>query len=335
LELEQQIIQYILSLKDINAIIISDYAKGVISSTLCEFIIEYSNKSGIYTFIDPKTKNYNKYRNCFCFKPNLLEGEIISESKNKYDILNIIKNKINCKNIILTCSEDGMYVNSIHNHIKIKNKIIPLDVTGCGDIVLTILVYEYLKCNDILRASKIANDVACKSIQNIGNYIIKSEDLENYIDDIIYDYETDKINKLKEKYLNSNIVFTNGCFDVIHSEHIGLLNFTKKQGDILIIGLNSDESIKRIKGNERPINSIDERCKLLKNTNMVDYIIVFNNDTPLEILKLLCPNTIVKGGDYKKENIIGKEYAKNIIIYDYNNNISSSKIINNIKKNAT
>lgn len=120
LELEEKLFEYITSLKDINAIIISDYNKGVITKKLCETIIEYSNNSGILTFIDPKTKNYITYKNCFCFKPNLLEGGIISNNTDKEYILNFLHENIKCKNIVLTCGEDGIYVNNINNHIKIK-----------------------------------------------------------------------------------------------------------------------------------------------------------------------------------------------------------------------
>lgn len=114
---------------------------------------------------------------------------------------------------------------------------------------------------------------------------------------------------------------------------MGLLNFAKKQGDILVVGLNNDDSIRRLKDDKRPINLIKERCNFLQNTDIIDYIIIFNSDTPLEIIKLLCPDIIIKGGDYKKEEIIGIEYSKKIIIYDYNNDISSTKIINKIKLN--
>ena len=127
-----------------------------------------------------------------------------------------------------------------------------------------------------------------------------------------------------------NVVFTNGCFDLVHSAHIRLLQFSKKQGDILVVGLNNDESIRRLKGSTRPINNIEERTEFLANLDFIDYIIVFGDDTPANILELLRPDIIVKGGDYKKENIIGKEYAKEVVLYDFVNGISSSNTISKI-----
>jgi D-beta-D-heptose 7-phosphate kinase/D-beta-D-heptose 1-phosphate adenosyltransferase len=145
---------------------------------------------------------------------------------------------------------------------------------------------------------------------------------------IIYDYEIDKITKISKK---RNIVFTNGCFDILHSAHIELLKFSKNQGDVLVVGLNSDDSIKRLKGETRPINNIDERAKILSLFDFIDYIIVFSDDTPLNIITMLTPDILIKGSDYNKENIIGKEFVKQIILFDFVQNKSSTRVINKIK----
>jgi D-beta-D-heptose 7-phosphate kinase/D-beta-D-heptose 1-phosphate adenosyltransferase len=171
--------------------------------------------------------------------------------------------------------------------------------------------------------------VAGKCVGTIGNYTAQKSDLNEFIDVIIFDDEVEKIKTIGN--MKKKIVFTNGCFDVIHSGHIRLLQFSKKQGDILVVGLNTDESITKFKGQSRPINNIEERCELLKNLGFIDYIIIFNDDTPIKILSLLQPDLLVKGGDYTKDNIIGKEYAKDIAIYDYINGLSSTNTILKIK----
>lgn len=310
----EQIIEYIKTQSDIDAIVFSDYAKGFLTKKLCETIIEYSNKNGILTFVDPKTKDATKYKGCFLFKLNLLEGEIVSGKISKNDIIETIKDLIQCKHLILTCGETGMYVDSLSNHVFHKSKLSVVDVTGCGDTVLSVLTYLYLKTKDVLWSSKIANYVAGKCVGTIGNYHSSLNDIDEYIDVVIHDSETEKILFLGKT--TGKIVFTNGCFDIIHSAHLRLLQFSKKQGDVLVVGLNSDDSIKRFKGASRPINSIDERCELLKSLGFIDYIIVFNDDSPLKILSLLKPDVIVKGGDYTKETVIGREHAKEVIIYD-------------------
>ncbi len=334
--METDIFEYVIQKSNIGAIIISDYDKGVITEKLSNNIIEYANNNNIPTFVDPKLKNYYKYKNCFLLKPNQQESEIISGEKNIAKILNIIKEKIGCKNILLTRGKEGMILNNMYNKIEHETIINLVDVTGAGDTVLAVLVYSYLKDNDLLKASKMANYIGGKSVGVIGNYNITTDDINDYykyempenISKIIYDYEIDKITKISKKH---NIVFTNGCFDILHSAHIELLKFAKNQGDVLVVGLNSDDSIKRLKGETRPINTIDERAKMLSLFDFIDYIIVFSDDTPLNIITLLTPDILIKGSDYNKENIIGKELVKQIILFDFVQNKSSTRVINKIK----
>lgn len=330
-DLETEILEYLYSLPDIHSIVISDYNKGVVTTSLCEKIIRFANENGIYTFVDPKTTNYMKYKGCFLFKPNLNEGKQIANAKNKYDVVENIKRDLECKHVVLTCSEEGIY----YNHFLYKplnNNINVIDVTGCGDTVLSVLVYSWLINADINKAIRVANYVAKKSTCVIGNYNLTRADIAEYVNPVIYDSETDQIANLKKIYDGSNVVFTNGCFDIIHSAHIRLFNFCKKQGDVLIVGLNTDESIKRFKGESRPINNIEERCNLLINLNIIDHIIIFGDDSPLNILKQLRPNIMIKGGDYTKESVIGGEHAGNVIIFDYINDISTTNTIFKINK---
>jgi len=332
-EISDKIIEYITTKTKIDAIIISDYDKGVISRYVCENIIKYCNENKIYSFIDPKIKDYLKYKNCFCLKPNLKEGEIMSGEKKVEKIIKYIKDNINCENIVLTCGENGIYVNSAENHIMHNNTIPVLDVTGAGDIVASVLTYEYLQTKDLIMASKVANFVGGKSVQTLGNYNLSQNDICEYYESIehsnkiIYDYQLDKIKNISEK---TNIVFTNGCFDILHSAHIKLLKFAKKQGDFLVVGLNADNSIKRLKGPTRPINNIQERSTILAQFDFIDYIIIFEDDTPLNLLKILQPTVMVKGGDYKKEQIIGADYSNSIILFDFIENKSSSLVIKKI-----
>lgn len=341
-QITSQILEYISEKNDINAIIISDYNKGCITEIFCKSLIEYANSKNIYTFVDPKIKNYKKYIGCFCFKPNLNEAIKITNSVELDKIFEFIKNEIQCKNILITCANDGMYLNNITSHIENEEYINCLDVTGAGDIVLSVLVYCFIKYNDMYISSKIANYIAGKSVSVIGNYTTSLYEIERYynklthefspkieIPRVIYDNEISRLIQLQ----NKDIVFTNGCFDIIHSAHIKLLNFCKNKGDILIVGLNSDESIKRIKGSTRPINNLNERIDLLLSLNIVDYIVVFTEDTPYNIIKYIQPNIIVKGGDYKKEDIVGGEYSNEIIIFNYIQNKSTSSIIKIIQNN--
>ena len=342
-DLSNKIMNYIINKTNIDAIVISDYNKGLLTTQLCKEIIDYSNKNNIYTFIDPKIKNVEKYQNCFCFKPNMVECKAITElneneNKNIDSMFTIIKQKINCKNTVITSGENGIYINNKSNHITHSEKINVIDVTGAGDIVLTVITYLYLKTKDLILACKIANSIAGKSVQTIGNYNISNSEIEDYLHDnsiiimnkIMHDYELDKIQNIKNP--NKKIVFTNGCFDILHSAHIKILQFSKKQGDILVVGINSDESIKKFKGSERPINNVDERTNILALFDFIDYIIIFNEDTPYNVIDLLKPNILVKGSDYKKEDVVGANLVDDVILFDYIQNKSTTLIVNKIKK---
>lgn len=320
--------------KKIDAIIISDYDKGVLEENLVKNIIEYCNKMNIYTFVDPKIENFFKYKDCFCFKPNLNEATQISKKTEIKEMIDFIKENVNCANVVITLGKDGIILNDIYNKISHDREITVVDVTGSGDVVLSILVYIYLKHKDLLLACKIANYIGGISVRHIGNYNVTLKDIDNYFlsnldSKVIYDTDINKIEQLSRN--NNNIVFTNGCFDILHSAHIKLLQYSKKQGDILVVGLNSDESIKRIKGEERPINNQEERINILSLFDFVDYIIVFNDDTPFNILKTLKPDILIKGSDYTIDNILGREFCKEIKLFHFIENKSTSLIVKKIK----
>lgn len=130
-----------------------------------------------------------------------------------------------------------------------------------------------------------------------------------------------------ERSKNKKIVFTNGCFDIIHRGHVEYLQKAKELGDLLILGLNSDLSVKRLKGENRPINKEKDRAIVLAALECIDYITIFEEDTPLELIKIVKPDILAKGGDYKIENIAGREYAKETILIDFIDGYSTSNII--------
>jgi D-beta-D-heptose 7-phosphate kinase/D-beta-D-heptose 1-phosphate adenosyltransferase len=339
-QVEHELFNYIMS-KQIEIIVISDYNKGVLTCSFVKSLIKYANEHNIYTFVDPKICDYLKYKNCFCFKPNLSEATQISNTPDIETSLKFIKEHIECENLIITCGKDGVVIhdsNNIKNNIMHVKPIHVVDVTGCGDVFISVLIYMFSISTDLYDACKVANYIAGISTTKVGNTIVDKSDIKKYIqftqknvlehDKIIFDYEINKITELSKQ---SNVVFTNGCFDILHSAHIKLFQYSKSQGDILVLGLNSDESIKRLKGPERPINNIEERSAILSLFNFIDYIIIFDEDTPYNIIKLLQPDIIVKGGDYCAENIVGAQYCNEVKIFNYIQNKSTSLVVSKIK----
>jgi D-beta-D-heptose 7-phosphate kinase/D-beta-D-heptose 1-phosphate adenosyltransferase len=340
-EIENKMIEHALKQineKKIDGIILSDYNKGLLTENLCQQIIDIANNHNIPTFIDPKVNNVKKYKNCTLFKPNLAESALISDKDCLYKKIIDIYNKISCKIVLITLGKDGMiyYDGSIINKVVHNSSINCIDATGAGDTVMSAFVFYYIMSKNLNKTITFCNFIGSKSVQQMGNYIMSITDVyefehnNKFIGKQLYITDLAEFRKLN---LHKKIIFTNGCFDIVHTAHLKLLKFCKQQGDILIIGLNSDKSIKRLKGESRPINSEIDRSEFLKLLDFVDYVVLFDTDTPYELLSQLNPDALIKGGDYKIETIIGKEFAKEVILYDLIKGKSTSNIIQKIKNN--
>jgi D-beta-D-heptose 7-phosphate kinase/D-beta-D-heptose 1-phosphate adenosyltransferase len=320
---------------DITSVVFSDYNKGFLSKSLCINIINLCNKFNIPTIVDPKN-DFTKYLNCTLIKPNKSETyNLFNIDLNKEPLLfahTQINTLINCKLSVITLSEDGISVFDNLNHFQLKDNVKNvIDVTGAGDIICAIFGVYYYYINDLHKLIKIANHIASISIEHIGVYTINDNDLfETYK----FIHNTKLISPELITNLNiDNFILTNGCFDILHTGHIELFKFCKNLNGKLIVALNSDISIKNIKGNSRPINNLSQRIKILESISYIDFIIVFDENTPFNLIKNIKPKYLVKGGDYTLEQIIGKEFAENTIIFNYINGFSTTNIINNIKKN--
>ncbi len=327
----------------IDGFILSDYNKGIIPINLSKKIIELCNKYNVMIFVDPKIKDINKYYGCTFFKPNYSEAlEIISNYNKSQVNLNPTQTDINhtqlvitlykiigCKYLLITLGSDGMIGYDGVDLIRIThtNPINLIDVTGAGDIVISVFSYIFILSNDFGFSCQIANSIAGKSVEVLGNYKFSIEDIKNS-NKIIHSKQIDTISNIRK--IHSNIVFTNGCFDIVHTGHIKLLRYCKSIGDVLILGLNSDSSIKRLKGESRPINKQEDRIEFIQLLDFVDYIIVFDEDSPYNILSNLKPDILVKGSDYSIDNVIGKEFASKVELFNLIPNKSTTGIIKKI-----
>lgn len=318
----------------IDAIIFSDYNRGFLVEQNTQHIIRLANKHNIPTFVDTKSE-YNKYMGCMMIKPNMKELlDVFGIRFSFSDIDNIhrsIKKRVQCKETLITLSEHGMTY-STENDIIINeraNKSDVIDVTGAGDVVLSIISYCY---NSISKENilKLATYMGTLSVQHAGVYVMKPYD-------ILKAHRILNRNKLitidKVQYITAPIVFTNGCFDILHEGHMSLLQFCssiKPCGGEVIVAINSDESVIKLKGPTRPINDEQARIAILNNIESVDWILVFKEDTPHEILKQIRPHTLVKGGDYTVEQLPGREFCENVKIFTYMDGKSTTAIVHKI-----
>jgi D-beta-D-heptose 7-phosphate kinase/D-beta-D-heptose 1-phosphate adenosyltransferase len=320
---------------NIDTIIFSDYNKGFLVKELTQFVIQLANTHGIPTFVDPKV-DYTKYLGCTVMKPNIKEIYDIFGIKFSLDkigdIHKCIKEKVGCKETLLTLSEEGMSFFTENDEL-INEKTIESevnDVTGAGDVVLSVIAYYYT-CIPKRNLIQLATYMGTISVRYVGTYVLKKSDILNA-------YKLINNNKLITlhdiQYIKNPIVFTNGCFDILHEAHMALLQFCKSikpHGGEVIVAINSDETIQKLKGPSRPINNEQARVAILNNIESVDWVVVFKEDTPHEILKQIRPHTLVKGGDYTIDSIIGKEFCDNVRVFTYIDGKSTTGIIDKIR----
>lgn len=336
---EQQILDIFRdNCQDYKILVLSDYNKGLLTPSLTRKLIKLANEKNIKVFVDPKIKNIDKYDGSFLIKPNKTEGEQMCghyiTNENLQKSMEEICDKTGSQNCLLTLGEDGMallenkkmqYVNSEHNNV--------IDITGAGDVVLASFIYYYLKMKDLYESTKFSNYCGQIKVKNFGTYKITKYDI------LMYENKKNKLisrENLKDyikiiKKSNKKIVFTNGCYDILHYGHLTFLEESKKLGDILIVALNSDSSVKINKGDSRPINNIDYRIKQMCAINYVDFVVVFDEKTPEKIIQDIYPNVLVKGGDYQIDNILGREYAEETKIISYQTGFSTTNIIEKMK----
>ena len=349
---EQQLVQSLEvwiedEFKNLDIIIISDYSLGVCTNTICKKVICEAEKFGIKVIVDSRCFELNKFKGVNYIVPNINEfNKIIEDNKlSSLDdeiksIYNII-DKYDIKDgVILTKGNKGMIGVKSKENIKIPEyKVNVIDTVGAGDTVISLLALGLNININFFELMYLLNLGGAISVTQKGTYALSRERLYiellevikklDYKNKIVQQDELENICKLY-KNLNKRIVFTNGCFDLVHSGHTEYLYKSKKLGDVLVLALNSDDSVRRLKGERRPINSQEERSTLLASLEPLDFITIFEEDTPRNLLKRLRPNILVKGGDYKIEDLDGVEFVEDIILMDYIENKSTTEIIQKI-----
>ena len=327
-----------------DVILLSDYGKGVLTFELTQSLISIANKNKKKVLVDPKGLNYLKYNGAYLLTPNKKEASeatnsFIKDNKSLTKAIKTLKKQCNLEISLITLSDQGVAIfdNELRIHPTVAREV--FDVTGAGDTILASLGFA-LSCNkNIDQAVKFANLASGVVVGKIGsatatlNEIIEYESSLNKSSSDEHIKTWDEISYIVSELKNKDkkIIFTNGCFDILHIGHAKYLEESKSFGDILILGLNSDDSILRLKGNNRPINTQDDRAYILASLEVVDYVVIFNEDTPLNLIKLIEPDVLVKGGDYEGKAVVGQDIAKELKLVQFIDAKSTSKTIKKIR----
>lgn len=330
-----------------DAILLSDYGKGVLTTTLTKDIIKLAKVHNKPVLIDPKGKDYSKYKGATLLTPNRKEASLatqidIVDESSLLEAGTKLKNEIELEYAIITLSEDGMAIFDDNMHIIPTVAREVYDVTGAGDTVLASLGVAIASGLDINHACEFANKAAAVVVAKVGSATVTLNEIEEYEHSLNKGQAESKIKDLKAierivKRLKSQkrkIIFTNGCFDILHRGHANYLQKAKEQGDILIVGVNSDESIKRLKGEDRPVNNLEDRAYLLAALESVDFVVSFSEDTPYELIKIVKPHILVKGADYRGKEVVGSDIADEVQLIEFVDGKSTSGIIEKISKGS-
>ncbi len=334
----------VLDINSYDAVILSDYGKGILTDALCSKVILLANEHNVKVLVDPKGSDFSKYRGAYLLTPNkkeaiLATGIEINDSDSLKKTLIKLKKECELDISLITLSEDGIatYENEVEIFPTVAKEV--FDVTGAGDTVIASIAFALCVEKSIQDTAAFANLAAGVVVGKIGSATVTIDEIEEYEASLhkstsdahikSFDDIDEVVKRSREN--GKKIVFTNGCFDILHVGHVKYLQIAKSFGDILIVGLNSDESVSRLKGPTRPVNIAEDRAYLLAALEAVDFVVPFSDDTPLELIKMIAPDTLVKGGDYKGKSVVGTEFAGELKLVDFVDGKSTTKTIQKIQ----
>ncbi|WP_243374009.1 D-glycero-beta-D-manno-heptose-7-phosphate kinase [Geotalea sp. SG265] len=350
-EFEEKLLAFIASeASRFHVILVSDYLKGVLTGKVLAAITSAGRRLGIPVVVDPKGIDYAKYRGATILTPNRKEAEAASHMAIT-DEATLLKagdkllSSLDLDALLITRSEQGMSLflqNAAPTHIPTVAREV-FDVTGAGDTVLSVLSLGLACGLSMAEAAGIANVAAGIAVGKLGTSTVAPAEIIAEIGHGHPDSDA-KIKNLdvlatiiaEEKAKGKRVVFTNGCFDLLHVGHVKYLQKSRTFGDLLIVGLNSDASVRGLKGETRPLIGQDERAHILAALDCVDYVVIFGEDTPLRLIETLQPLVLVKGGDYTPERVVGKEvvesYGGRVELVTFVDGKSTTNIIEKIRK---
>ena len=324
-ELNEVILQaYKGKLAEADIVCLQDYDKGLLSPTLCRQMIRFATQADKKVLVDPSmTGDYSKYLGATLITPNREEsskavGYEINTTQTAAKAAEELARKLKLQAVVITLDKEGAYLKT-----KDKSEIIPTrgrsvyDVTGAGDMVLATLAITLAAGCDYETAVELSNITGGIEVEKFGTATVTVEEIVNEIvsenrgkSGKVHpvDFLVDELAWHRRQ--NEIVVFTNGCFDVVHRGHIEFLKFCKAQGDVVVVGLNSDSSVRNIKGPDRPINNQYDRAAVLAALETVDYVTLFEEPDPLNLIKKVKPDVLVKGQDWAKKGVVGREFVE-------------------------
>lgn len=334
-------------LPSVKAVVLSDYAKGALEHV--SLYIQKAKQAGVAVFIDPKGTDFERYRGATLLTPNLAEFEqVTGKVKSEQDLVDkglALIEQFDLSALLITRSEQGMTLlrrDEEPFHLATQAKEV-YDVTGAGDTVISVLASAVAAGKPLDEACALANAAAGVVVGKLGTSTLSMIELA----EAIHGSKESDYGVLSEEALlqavkkaqakGEKVVMTNGCFDILHAGHVSYLNHAAELGDRLIVAVNTDESVKRLKGAGRPVNTTERRMAVLAGLGAVDWVVPFSEDTPQRLIAAVLPDLLVKGGDYRPEDIAGAQEVLAaggaVKVLNFEEGCSTTQIIEAIKGN--
>jgi D-beta-D-heptose 7-phosphate kinase/D-beta-D-heptose 1-phosphate adenosyltransferase len=311
-------------LEGAGALVLSDYGKGVLTTEVLAGLIAAARSLGVPVLVDPKGSDYSKYRGATLITPNRKEAEqalgrklsdLREVSTGAQDLIELAELDL----AIITLGSEGIFYRTragVEGHEPTQARAV-FDVTGAGDTVVAHLALYIAAGYELGAAVALANQAAGVVVGRLGTNAVDREELRACLrKGAVHEGKVlrsdDELHALLNLWRDEGrrVVFTNGCFDIIHTGHVKYLRFARSRGDVLLVGVNDDESVSRLKGPERPVNSIADRMEVLAAMEMVDAVIAFGEDTPARIIERVTPDVLVKGEDWAEKGVVGREWVE-------------------------
>lgn len=332
-------------LEEVSVLVLSDYGKGTLNNI--QELIKLARMNNIPVLVDPKGRDFERYRGATLLTPNLYEFEMfVGYCRNEEEIVTRgmqLITSFELTALLVTRSEKGMTLlqyNKKPVHFPIEAKDV-FDVTGAGDTVIGVLGAALASGETIEESCFLANAAAGVVVGKLGTSTVSPIELAMVTygeNNTTYGMVTEKQLKFAIKVARlggEKIVMTNGCFDILHAGHVSYLSNARKLGNRLIVAVNDDDTVRRLKGKNRPMNTLKQRMQVLAALESVDWVVPFSEDTPEQLIEKILPDVLVKGGNYKLQNVAGREavqsYGGEVRILNFKEGLSTSNLISKIQ----
>ena len=334
----------------VHAIVLSDYDKGVLQGDLCGRIIEAARGAGVPVIVDPKGSDFSRYRGATAVTPNRKEagehaGLPIATIDDAREAAAKLVSDLELDHCYVTLDRDGIFVmdgEGRGEHTPTQPREV-YDVTGAGDNVIAVLAYTLAAGVDHVTAARLANVAGSLAVERFGVVTIGWDEIATRVaarqGGVAKLVMADVLTRLLRgaRAAGRKVVFTNGCFDILHPGHVDYLRRSRELGHLLVVGLNDDASVRRLKGPSRPVNGLEARAAVLGGLAVVDYIVPFAEDTPAELIELVRPDILAKGADWANKGVVGREFVESyggeVVLLDLVDGHSTTSTIERANRN--